>query len=103
MADSSPTLDMTTEEMVAALDRYEAWNAERGLSRCPWCGDDINPGEKVVRIDGREGHDILLSQINPYTRTYHPPCRRKRTLVRRAIENEHFDAFAPEEPDAAEA
>lgn len=83
--------------MKGEYDRYDSVHPE-GNSRCPWCGEQIEPLEDVVTIDGREGKDVALAGTGfLHVRTYHPRCLRKRQLVKRAAENESLSRWAKNE------
>lgn len=81
--------------MKGQYDRYEPMNYDRGLKRCPWCGEDIAENEVVVTLDGREGKTAALAAGGfkgaAGIRLFHPRCKRKREIIRHRAENTTLD------------
>lgn len=83
------------------FDRYEPISDTSITSKaCPWCGEDLDPGDEVITIDGRTGNAAALSDpdFNGWIgiRLYHPRCRRKRELFKRAANNRRLAEFEGE-------
>lgn len=83
-------------EPLDKYDRFGPFNPNRGLSLCPYCGNDIPPSMEVITVDGRRGTNAELTDSAPgnFLRTYHPRCFRKRELLIAAVENKSLFEFA---------